>query len=178
MEEGRSAARAARVSRMRSQVRGTPPRPLGLRARKTPLSAAAMCDACTQPSHAFYGVYWGTAEREFQEVRTFLRSSNCSLNACAASERSCATPAKQNACSCGPPSPCPTWWGAQFATFYDLPTLSVKGCCHQLMAEGVPGFRVDLTRQTDREGLARVRLPPSLPPPLGLRTRTRTRHRT
>jgi hypothetical protein len=31
----------------------------------------------------------------------------------------------------------------EFSLYYDLPAVSVKGCCYQLMQTEVPGFRVD-----------------------------------
>ncbi len=45
----------------------------------------------------------------------------------------------------------------QLGHYYDLPMLSVKACCHELMVDGVPGFRVEQTRNNDRAGLQEVR---------------------
>ncbi len=39
--------------------------------------------------------------------------------------------------------------GTQFALYYDLPTLSVKGCCYHLMVQSVPGFWVNVSRNVD-----------------------------
>jgi hypothetical protein len=33
----------------------------------------------------------------------------------------------------------------ELAGYYDLPVVSVKGCCYQAMQQGVPGFQVTTT---------------------------------